>query len=490
MTHPRGVFRAGALGLAGLALAVVGADRTATSVAPPEPEIVGGQVFVSRPDLSPPPIGVTTHVPARRAFPPGDDDLVFLGPKDGGVMTGPLIVDPRGDPVWVFPLEDGARAYDVRVQRYHGKPVLTWWDGLNLGVGYGYGHYVLMDQTYRIIATVKTRGSLADHHGMTLTDDGTALLITYRKIPYDLSAVGGPEDGYLVNCLAQEVDVETGKVVFQWSALDHVPITDTRVRVGPDSAIDGSEALPLDYFHMNSVTEDGDGHLLISARNTHAIYRIDRETGDVDWTLGGSSSDFRMLGDARFAWQHDAERRPDGTITLFDNEAGPKVGEQSRGLRLTVDPKTHTARVVTEYLPPDGRLSSSQGNLQERANGHVFIGWGGLPNYSEYTRDGRLLYDARILGGASYRAYRLPWVGRPFTDPALTVEDGVAYVSWNGATEVAQWRFLAGDDKASAEEIVTAPRTGFETSVPVPDTPYLAVQALDADGRVLGSQVR
>ncbi len=489
MTHRRSAFRASALGLTALALAVLGADHTATSVATSQPEIVGGQVFVSRPDLKPPPIAVTAHAAVRQAFPTDDHDLVFLGPKDGGVMTGPLIVDAQGEPVWVCPL-DRTWAYDVRVQEYDGKPVLTWWEGLNLGVGYGYGHYVLMDQTYRIIGTVRTRGSLADHHGMTLTDDGTALMITYRKIPYDLSAVGGPEDGYVVNSLAQEVDVETGKVVFQWSALDHVPITDTRVRVGPDRVIDGSEALPLDYFHLNSVTEDGDGHLLISARNTHAVYRIDRETGDVDWTLGGESSDFRMLGDARFAWQHDAERQADGTITLFDNEAGPQVGEESRGLRLAVDPKAHTARVVTEYLPPDGRVSNSQGNLQVRPNGHVFIGWGGVPYYSEYTASGRLLYDARILGGASYRAYRLPWVGKPFTDPALAVDDGVAYVSWNGATEVDRWRFLAGDDEASAEPIVTSPRTGFETSVPVPDTPYLAVQALDAEGHVLATEER
>jgi outer membrane protein assembly factor BamB len=489
MVHPRGALRASALGLAALALAVLAADRTATSVATSEPAVVGGQVFVSRPDLKPPPIGVTAHAALGQAFPADDQDLVFLGPKDGGVMTGPLIVDARGEPVWVYPL-DRTRAYDVRVQEYEGEPVLTWWKGLNLGVGYGYGRYVLMDQTYRVIATVETRGSMADHHGMTLTDDGTALMITYRKFPYDLSAVGGPEDGYLVDSLAQEVDVETGKVVFEWSALDHVPITDTRVRIGPNTMIDGSEAMPLDYFHLNSVTEDGDGHLLISARNTHAVYRIDRETGDVDWTLGGTSSDFEMLGDARFAWQHDAERQTDGTITLFDNEAGPPVGDESRGLRLAVDPKTHTARVVTEYLPPDGRLSSSQGNLQVRPNGHVFIGWGGLPYYSEYTADGRLLYDARILGGASYRAYRLPWVGRPFTDPALTVDDGVAYVSWNGATEVDRWRFLAGDDRASAKPIVTAPRTGFETSVPVPDAPYLAVQALDAAGNVLGAEER
>jgi outer membrane protein assembly factor BamB len=328
---------------------------------------------------------------------------------------------------------------------------------------------------------------LADHHGMTLTDDGTALLITYRKVARDLTELGGPADGFAVNCVVQEVDVATGKVVFRWSGMEHVPITDTKIRIGEYTQVDGSYDFPLDYLHVNSVTEDDDGSLLISARNTHAVYRVDRTTGEVDWTLGGRSSDFRMVGNSEFAWQHDAQRQPDGTITLFDNEAGPAVGEESRGLRLDVDPRAGTARVVTEYLPPDGRLSSSQGNLYVRDNGNVFIGWGGLPFYSEFAADGDLLLDAELLGGASYRAFRMPWVGEPRQPPALVVDDGTAFVSWNGATEVASWRFLAGRDAAHAVEVATTPRTGFETSAPVPDRPYIAVEALDTGGRVLAT---
>jgi hypothetical protein len=281
--------------------------------------------------------------------------------------------------------------------------------------------------------------------------------------------------------------VETGEVLFEWSALDHVPVDQTMIRLRANDAMDGTYARPLDYTHVNSVTEDLDGSLLISGRNTSAIYRVDRETGEVDWTLGGEASDFEMVGDAEFAWQHDAQRQDDGTLTLFDNEAAPLVGEESRGLRLALDMRAMTATVVTEYLPPDGRVSTSQGNLQVRPNGNVFIGWGGLPFYSEYTEDGDLLLDAEIISGSSYRAYRQPWVGRPLDPPDLVVEDGTAYVSWNGATEVAFWRVLAGADAAHAREVVTAPRSAFETSIDVPDEPYLAVQALADDGRVLAT---
>jgi Arylsulfotransferase (ASST) len=490
----RAPLRVGAVGLAALTLTVVGYQVESESSSAPTPVAAAesdtsstdGRSFVSRPDLRAPLIQTVFQDVDPR---PGavDDDLIFLAPKDGSPLTGPLIVDANGEPVWIQPLVY-TRAYDLRVQEYAGEPVLTWWEGANLGVGYGFGEYHVMDQAYRTIATVNTRGSQSDHHGMTLTDDGTALLITYRKVRRDLTHVGGPRDGYAVDSVVQEVDVATGDVVFAWSAMDHVPLTDTRIRIGPDTVIDGSESAPLDYMHINSVTEDRDGSLLLSARNTHAVYRIDRTTGEIDWILGGESSDFRMLGDARFAWQHDAHRQADGTLTLFDNEAGPQVGDQSRGLRLALDMRNMAARVATEYLPPDGRLSPSQGNLQVRDNDRVVIGWGALPFWSEYTRDGKLLFDAQVISGASYRAYRLPWSAEPAEPPALVVDDGVAYVSWNGATEVASWRILAGPDASRAYEVVTSPRTGFETSIRVPDEPYIGAQALDAEGNVLATQ--
>ncbi len=49
-----------------------------------------------------------------------------------------------------------------------------------------------------------------------------------------------------------------------------------------------------DYFHLNSVAEMDDGHLLISARNTCALYKVDRFTGKILWRLNGKRSDFSV----------------------------------------------------------------------------------------------------------------------------------------------------------------------------------------------------
>ena len=449
-----------------------------------------GQYFVSRPDLSAPKIKITDYNTPTGRSATAAQDPVFIAPKEGEPMTGPVILDADGDPIWIHPLDGDTRAFDFKVQKYQGKPVLTWFQGPDLALGYGQGKYVLMNESYRVIATVNTQGSLADHHGMTLTPDGTALMITYREIPYDLSDIGhGPEDGYLLNQIVQEVDVATGKVLFRWSALGHIPVDQTEIKVGPNVQIDGSEDNPLDFAHINSVTEDSDGDLLISGRNTSAVYKVDRQTGKVEWTLGGEASDFTMAGNSEFVWQHDVHRQPDGTITIFDNEAAPQVGPESRGLRLALDMKTMTARVVTQYLPPEERVAASQGSVQVRRNGDVFVGWGKEPYYSEYTADGDLLFDARVIDAQSYRAHRQAWVGHPVDPPDIAVKNGTAYVSWNGSTQVTAWRFLAGDDAASAQPVGTVPRSGFETSSKVPDASYIAAQALGDDGQVLSTAV-
>jgi hypothetical protein len=465
--------------LAGLTVAILLITAT-VGCGPEESASTPHHEYVTLPGQTPPVIDVTAyHGPAgNRAL--ASDDLFFLAPKDGDAMTGPLIVDSTGEPVWIGP---DARAYDLRVQRYHGKPVLTWWRQVD--TPRFDGEVVIMDRSYRTIATVATHGIPGDPHEATLTPHGTALLIGYRTVPRDLTDFNGPRHGWVREGVVQEVDVATGRVLFTWNSLAHIPLTDSRTPLPADEYGAGTKDDPWDYAHVNSVTEDRDA-MLISARNTSAVYRVDRRTGRIDWTLGGRSSDFRFFVGARFAWQHDAQRQPDGTITLYDNHGSYETGGESRGLRLKLNVHDRTATAVKAYRLPGGRLAATQGNMQVRADGHVVLGWGSSPQYSEFTADGRLLLDADFGSGESYRVYRMPWVGTP-PQPKLVVRDGTAFVSWNGATEVAAWRFLAGADADDASVLTTVPREGFETSADVLDQPYVAAQALDADGNVLAT---
>lgn len=445
------------------------------------------QSFRSRPDLRPPAVTVTVRSPAVA---PGDE---FVAPYTGPGEAGPMILDQNGGLVWFKALPAHTSAANFRVQEYAGEPVLTWWQG-NISVhGFGQGEDVIADDTYTDIAHVKAgSGVQADLHDFQLTPQGTALITAYDPILCNLSSAGGPADGGVTDGLFQEIDVKTGLVMFQWTSLDHVALSESYTPPAPTSP-----AWPFDFFHINSLDLEQSGNLLISGRNTWAVYDIDSQTGQIMWRLGGKRSSFAMGSGTNTAWQHDPRELPNGSISLFDNGAGPPaVHRQSRGIVMSLDPRRKTATLVSQVFHPPPLLAESQGNMQALANGDWFLGWGQAPDFSELSSTGQLLFDAHFPAHTqSYRGFRYAWTGTPAHPPALAVQPAagggmVAYASWNGATLVAAWRVLAGSSVTSLAPVAQAPRSGFETAIPLPagaGGPYFAVQALDGDGGVLGS---
>ncbi|MBV9165045.1 MAG: arylsulfotransferase family protein [Solirubrobacterales bacterium] len=452
---------------------------------PPAARVPGDVLqFRSRADLAPASVEITK--PAAAAS--GGD--IFIAPQQAPAESGPMIVDQQGSLVWFQAVPPGQIASDFRVQRYQGKPVLTWWEGY-LGPGVGVGEDVIDDASYVRLATVRAANGLsADLHEFQLTPRGTALITAYYPVYRNAASVHGPARQIVFDCAVQEIDVKTGLVLFQWDSLDHVPLADTYQPL-PTGA-----SAPFDYFHVNSVQEDAnDGTLIVSARNTWAAYKIDAHDGRVIWTLGGKRSSFKMSSAAKFAFQHDARVRPatDEEVTIFDDGAGPPtVHGQSRGLTLSLDPQRGTATVEEALTHSPPLLASYEGNVQSLPNGDQFLGWGQQPYFSEFNRAGQMVFDGRFIGGnSSYRAYRFPWTGTPRTRPAIsaTASSGqtTVYVSWNGATNVASWRVLAGPSATALTAAIVAPKQGFETQIDMPSEPYVAVQALDSSGDLLAT---
>jgi hypothetical protein len=320
-----------------------------------------------------------------------------------------------------------------------------------------------------------------------ITPDDTALLTAYNPVSADLSALGGPRYGAVWEGIAQEVDIETKKVLFEWHSLEHVGIEESYVAPPQDPYF------AYDYFHINSIDIDQDGNLIFSARNTWSVYKIDRATGEVMWRLGGKNSDFQMGEGTRTAFQHDARRHEGGTITIFDNGAHPQVHEESRAILVELDEQKMSATLVRAYSPPQKLISTSQGNAQLLPEGNVFVGWGSQPFISEFSYDGELVLNGRFPpDGESYRAFRFPWSGHPTDDPAVALErlsdeKVKLYASWNGATEVTSWEVLAGRRPGRLEPLGSLPRDGFETAMLVQTSySHFAVRARERSGRVLG----
>jgi len=439
--------------------------------------------FISRPELRPPTVSVTTRRPGIT------DGHLFLAPSSGPGQRGPLIVDNTGAPLW-FRNARPVVAMNFRAALYRGKPVLSWWEG-KTEQGLGDGTHIVLDDTYREIARIPAGGGRpSDLHEFIITERGTALVTAWERVPMDLTSVGGEPDGVVVGGIVQEIELPSGRVLFSWHSLDHVDVTESYIGV--------SDRAAYDYFHVNSIELDRDGNYLVSARHTWTIYKIDRDTGNIIWRLGGKKSDFTMGPDSVFAWQHDARRHggSEYLISVFDDGAAGEhqVQPYSKGLILSLDQKAMRATVHRRYIHEPHLLAHALGSVQVFPNSNVLVGWGTSPYMTEYTAHGDVVFDAHLPhGGENYRTLRQVWVGQPSEPPTVVYKlvqgQRVVYVSWNGATEVVRWRLDTGTRDSALTPALHVPRAGFETQIVVPDngTKYAAVVGLDRHGKPLGS---
>jgi arylsulfotransferase ASST len=370
---------------------------------------------------APPPVTVLTSSGHS-----GGQDLFITATGDTTqYANGPEILDRRGNVVWFHPIPADQTAADFRTQRYHGRPVLTWWQGTGLG-GLASGTDYIYNDRYQPIATVNAGNGLsADGHEFLITPQNTALILAYTTATADLTSIGGPANQTVIDGVVQEIDIRTGKVLFQWNSADHVPYSQS------EQPLPASASTPWDWFHINAVHLDSDGNLLIDARDTWTTYKVNRRSGAVIWQLGGKASSFTLraapgqsLNDAGdiFAWQHDPESLGHGEYTFFDNEsagaANTGAGSTSefglsRAVRVILDERRRTATLVQSYDQPEGLTAPSQGNAQTTADGNLLVGWGSLPYLSEFSRSGTLLLNVQYPTGVnSYRAYTFRWAAR------------------------------------------------------------------------------
>ena len=246
----------------------------------------------------------------------GNGDI-FLAPQGGGQYgTGPEIVSITGKVLWFHRLPAGTFATDFRTQTYLGKPVLTWFQGSSTG-----GEDVIYNARYQQIATVKPGGGyLPDFHEFLITPWNTALILADTISTANLTSLGLSAHQQVMDGVVQEIDIKTGKLLFQWESPGHVPYSDSHAPM-PQSG------QPWDWFHINAVHLDTDGNLLISSRFTWTIYKVNLRTGAMMWQLGGKHSTFAIkaapgqkLDSAGeiFAFQHDPEALGGNVYTVFD----------------------------------------------------------------------------------------------------------------------------------------------------------------------------
>ena len=449
---------------------------------PGDPHAV--QHYGTAPTLTPSTVRITT--PAQPGASPGD---FFLAPYQGDGSPGPMIVDQAGNLVWFHPLPAGIDATNFSVQQYQGKPVLVWWQGRIIQVGFGQGEDVIYNTSYQPVARIRAgNGYRADLHEVRITPEGTAWIDAFSPVEMNLSSAHGASNGVVTDSVIEEIDIKTGLVMWEWHALGHIPFSESQVTA---PATD----YPWDYAHVNSADPGSSGDVLLSARSTWTLYDIDLHSGGVRWRVGGNRSSFKLGPGTHTYWQHDAEWQPGGEISVFDNGSDPPKEKQSRGLLLDPNLATHTVTLLRQFVNPTKTLlATSQGNTLSLSGGNWLMGYGGLPNFTEYNSSGHVLLDATLGREVQdFLTYQAPWNGQPKSAPAVVAKPNGAgaiavSVSWNGATEVATWRVLAGASPSSLVAVADGAKSGFQTTIAaLAAGPYVAVQALNATGAVIGT---
>jgi EmrB/QacA subfamily drug resistance transporter len=455
--------------------------------------------YVTEPSLRPPKIQAEDEIDTAKLAPGYILTANFYNinypPMIG--QSGPMILDDQLQPVWFKPVPEKVVAGNLSLQTYDGKPALAWWQGLITNTGETEsGEDVVVNQHYQTVARLKGVGGWKLTLHEILIDGDHAWVTANKDIPKDLSPYGGTYNGTLVDSAVQEYDVKSGKLLYSWDALKHIPLSQSEASIP-------TNGFPWDAYHINSLQLLGEGSFLVSMRDTWAAYRVNVETGRIEWTLGGRKSSFKLGPGAGFEWQHDVRLQPDGTVTMFDDHCCQLTGggtyvearAPSRGLVLKLDQSAHTATKLADYGTGYGIESDYMGDLQQLPGGNVFVGWGSKPYFDELTRSGEPVLEGKLPGNnLTYRATLAPWVGLPLYPPKGAARRAhgrtVVYASWNGATQVVRWRVLAAED-GGATATATATKAGFETAIQMPSSSVayksFKVQALDASGKAIGT---
>ncbi|PWY82028.1 hypothetical protein BO70DRAFT_405066 [Aspergillus heteromorphus CBS 117.55] len=412
-------------------------------------------------------------------------------------QVGPHIFDQDGELVWTgAEFTNNRNAFDLRViENQPGKPQLSMMVQTGIGLALEDANGTVLNNRYQVTGSIPVN----DKHEFYVYAPGRALAIHHRREAVDLWEIGLPGVFRLVKFHGfQDVDITTGRVLFEWDSQGKVPLDESVIAVEAGPADD-----PADYLHANSVEKTKHGDYLMSCRHSNTIYLISGRDGTIMWRLGGKRNSFKK--DFTFSKQHHARiishSRQHMIMSFLDNASDDDITDEyvSTGLIVDLNLITREATVLNRYDRPDGNFTRKRGNTQLLPNTNVFISWSDDGYISEFAHDGRVLMEARFASDrfSNYRAYKYPWSARPAEPPTLVASvhgtngselSTQFHVSWNGATDVEFWRFWAQFNSTSERVMIgTVPKKGFETTfVARGYMDRVVVEAVDAHNKSLG----
>ncbi|KIK62498.1 hypothetical protein GYMLUDRAFT_84423 [Collybiopsis luxurians FD-317 M1] len=457
---------------------------------------------------------------------PANNDVqgyFFLTPAGVVIMQDHvLILNPNGTLVGAIP------GTFMGLHKYNGVDHVAVWKG-QYEPGrraYGRGYIVLLDNTYSPVANLYDllymngvdidqlqddskpwgwrRSSRVQvlHHELEITSNKTAIMVAYPPQAANLSAYGGPENGYIADGVVQEVDITTGRALFTWRASEHVDPGECYAAMG-DATGKGTREYPWDYFHINSIQKQDDGNYLVSSRHCHVLYLI-HPSGDIIWRMGGKMSDFVLPKGIEFSWQHHARIYNRSILSLFNNGATHFVKDlpfpQAFLLKFDYSNVDREISIINIQSPFNRKPAAARGSIQLLENGESIVGWGTSPYFSQHDANGEIKWSAQFApsqnDNGAYRVFLHDWVGRPSTLPSMQISNTstsnnvTVYAWWNGATEVSAWQLFGSaiSNPLALTFLDVVSKVDFESTLRYAgeeDYEMFRVAAIDANGEIL-----
>lgn len=323
----------------------------------------------------------------------------FFTPFNGNYPNYLVIADNFGIPIFYRKTTMG-RAIDLK--RQPNGSITYYKEGANQ-------HYV-MDSSYNIIDSLHMQNGYSTNlHELVILENGHSLMMGYdpQHVRMDTIVAGGDSNATVAGLIIQELD-ENKNVIFQWRSWDHFKITDATEDIDLNAAY-------IDYVHGNAIEVDSDSNILISSRNMDEITKINRQTGEIIWRLGGKycrNNEFTFTNDPiGFSHQHDIRRLPNGNIGLFDdgNLHSPQF---SRAVEYKLDEINKTATLIHDYRNNPETFSFAMGSARFLDSNNVVIGWGyntDPPSITEMRGDETVFSLTLPETTWSYRALKFPW---------------------------------------------------------------------------------
>jgi hypothetical protein len=402
-------------------------------------------------------------------------DPIFIDNRGGGGQCYNVIFDNTGSPIWYQRMPDERR--DMKVQP----------NGVLTMLARDKGQYFLgLDNHYEKIKEYWTvNGYSVDEHELYLEADGTYYLIGLNGQTVDLSRYvsgAGTSVGVTENCIQQFTP--QGELIFQWRAWDHLDPAGQQYVV--------SATNPGDFPHMNAIAVDSDGHILLSSRNTSEVTKINADTGEIIWRMGGTHSTLTYVNDPLNGQTNQHAIRPLGNnrYTLFDNGDGhsPQV---SRAVEYEVNPTAKTATLVWQYpaTPTTSLYSHYMGNAQRLPNGNTLINWviGNLPKLTEVRPDGTKAFEMNWVSQfEAYRVWRCAWQGvalKPYLILEAYPDNVTLLFNQFGDSNLVTYRIYGGTSPQPSTLLATSGATLKQlTNLTNGQRYYFRVAAVDQNG--------